>query len=77
MKNIRVIMRRSDGFGKKGWVGTLSNDNTRYGNGSGSTVRVKWDIGKSYLHDINDLKFMDDGKILDPNLAFSMRKVRK
>ncbi len=69
-KDDRVVMIRSDGFGSEGNIGTIFDQNPM---GSNSVVRVNWDNGKSYLHDIRDLRPLDQLEN-DPNLAFLMKK---
>lgn len=66
----RVVMIRSDGFGREGNIGTISD---RHPMGSDSVVRVDWDNGNSYLHDIRDLRSLDKLEN-NPNLAFLIKK---
>jgi len=73
MKDTKVMMLRSDGFGVKGWFGTIRKSQPWR---DGETVRVHWDNGKTYLHTRSYLKVLDDNEVLDPNIAFSIRKER-
>jgi len=62
-------MLKNDGFGKKGWLGAISNDKPM---SEGDIIRVKWDNGKSYLHRSNVIQLTDS--VCDPNQAFLIRK---
>jgi len=66
----RVIMVRADGWGNKGWTGTVNS--TR---GGGNSVSVKWDIGKNLAHRAADLAIL--GTEDNPNIMFRMHKLDK
>ena len=64
----KVMMISNDGFGKKGWSGVVSERCT----GGESVVRVIWDNGRNYLHEITCLKIL--GQSNDPNVGFLIKK---
>jgi len=67
MEGSRVKMLRPDGWGKKGWTGTARD----VGDGN---VRVSWDNGRSYIHQIRDVIIIDEN---NPNSIFQIHKLKK
>lgn len=65
----RVKMLRSDGWGKEGWTGVITETSDWGGN-----IRVKWDNGKSYMHQNRDISIEDDN---NPNSLFQLHKLKK
>lgn len=65
----RVKMIKSDGWGKEGWTGVITESSDWGGN-----IRVKWDNGKSYMHNKRDILITDSD---DPNSLFQLYKLKK
>jgi len=71
MKGDRVVMLRSDGFGRKGWLGVVQEEGPLR---SSNTIRIRWDNGRTYLHETRNIQRLDSNETIEPNLAFLMRK---
>ena len=66
----RVEMLINDGFAEEGWLGIL-RDSSHY---SSETVLVKWDAGKTFLHQKGHVGLVNQCKPNDPNTLFRRRK---
>ena len=70
MKGCRVKMIIDDTWARPGWLGVVKEQSK-----NGQTVRVKWDNGKSLMHQVKNMILLDEEG--DPNVAFQIHKFKK
>lgn len=70
MKGKRVKMTVDDTWARPGWIGVVTEQSN-----DGQNVRVKWDNGKSLMHQVRNMILLNEEG--DPNIAFQIHKFKK
>ncbi len=71
MNGDKVMMLINDGFGRKGWIGEVIQEDAM---SDASLVRVHWNNDRSYLHTRSSVVYLNHNPVIEPNLAFLIRK---